>query len=95
MLPEATKPSAETTEDMKSRQENEDLLWTAPQEDQAIVPVWAFSFNQAVPAINLSKSELSVVLYSSSHLVIVYNINENKQRILRGHVRIVSVSIFA
>ncbi|KAK4470367.1 hypothetical protein MN116_005929 [Schistosoma mekongi] len=66
------------------RSENENLcLRTLPQE--TIFPVWTFGFNHSVPVLNLSDNQCDIVLYASAHLLILYDIKNNRQNILRGH----------
>lgn len=54
---------------------------------EAISPLWTFGFNQSVPLINLSDDRSSIVFYSSAHLLVLFDIKNNSQKILRGHVR--------
>ncbi|TGZ62466.1 hypothetical protein CRM22_007426 [Opisthorchis felineus] len=60
-------------------------LWVDEPTDLTLYPVWAFGFNHRVPLINLSRSASSVVCYASSHLVIIADLKNSRQRILRGH----------
>ncbi|CAH8520887.1 unnamed protein product [Schistosoma turkestanicum] len=52
---------------------------------EAISPAWVFGFNHSVPLINLSDDQSSVVFYVSAHLLILFDIKNNRQKILRGH----------
>ncbi|CAH8571829.1 unnamed protein product [Schistosoma guineensis] len=66
------------------RTENEISCFN-PIMPEAISPLWTFGFNQFVPLINLSDDRSSIVFYSSAHLLVLFDIKNNSQKILRGH----------
>lgn len=48
--------------------------------------VWSYGFSPVVPVLNLSTPKRKQVLFTSSHVGIIYDFRYNKQRILEGHV---------
>ncbi|KAF6775839.1 hypothetical protein AHF37_04738 [Paragonimus kellicotti] len=76
---EADKGSNEKQVDILSN------LWSEPPVDQVLFPLWTFGFNQKVPIINLSKKGTNIILFSSANLVVIFDIDNKKQRLLRGH----------
>lgn len=53
---------------------------------EALKPVRVFTFNHRVPVINLSDGNNTRVFFTSGHLAVIYDIKDNNQHILRGHV---------
>ncbi|KAF8560582.1 hypothetical protein P879_07589 [Paragonimus westermani] len=70
---------------IKKRVDTFSNLWSEHTADQILFPLWTFGFNQKVPIINLSKKGTNIILYSSANLVVLSDIDNKKQRLLRGH----------
>ncbi|CAL8068902.1 unnamed protein product [Calicophoron daubneyi] len=83
-------PDDDASRKEKPIQSENARFWLEPPKDQVLYPLWTFGFNHSVPVINLSKKASNVVFYASSHLVILYDIDYNMQRVLRGHCNAVS-----
>ncbi|CAH8574243.1 unnamed protein product [Schistosoma curassoni] len=75
---------SEPNHSTERRTENEIFCYN-PIMPEAISPLWTFGFNQSVPLINLSDDRSSIVFYSSAHLLVLFDIKNNSQKILRGH----------
>jgi hypothetical protein len=48
---------------------------------------WCFGYNMHIGVLNLSLNESKKMFLASSHIGIVYNIEQNEQKLLEGHVR--------
>ncbi|TNN20988.1 Cilia- and flagella-associated protein [Schistosoma japonicum] len=66
----------------RSKDEN---LYLRTLAQETISPLWTFGFNHSVPLLNLSDNQCDIVLYASAHLLVLYDIKNNRQNILRGH----------
>ena len=54
---------------------------------------WCFGYNKHVGVLNLSLNETKKMFLASSHIGIVYNIEQNEQKLLEGHVNIQKIII--
>ena len=62
---------------------------------EALKPVRVFSFNHRVPIINLSDGANFRFLFVSGHLAVIYDVRNNEQHILRGHVSSIHCFLFS
>ncbi|XP_018655297.1 putative wd-repeat protein [Schistosoma mansoni] len=79
-----TQGSNEAKHLVEHKTENE-ISCLNPVVPEAISPSWTFGFNQSVPLINLSDDQSNIVFYASAHLLVLFDIKNNRQKILRGH----------
>ena len=47
---------------------------------------WTFGVNRRIPALNLTDENRDTVAYASSHVTVLYDFTNNKQKLLQGHV---------
>ncbi|XP_076820572.1 cilia- and flagella-associated protein 251-like [Clavelina lepadiformis] len=63
----------------------EDSLLQPDEANQPLNLEWTFGLNRRVPCINLTDDHRSLILYAASHLAVLYDYKNNKQKILQGH----------
>ncbi|PAA87973.1 hypothetical protein BOX15_Mlig030593g1, partial [Macrostomum lignano] len=92
-------PRAPTLPEERAKREAAAAAATAASEEpeeeseeslSALKPVWAFGMNRHVPVISLATSERDVVFYACANSAVLYDVNANRQRILRGHTNAIT-----
>ena len=54
--------------------------------------VWSYGLNRNVPVLNLTDGFRKAVMYTCSHVGVMYDFENNKQFILQGHVSILTAA---
>ena len=48
--------------------------------------IWSFGMNKHVPVLNLTDEARKMIMYACAHTGVLYDIVNNKQTLLQGHV---------